>query len=199
MTAAAAQHAAQTILSESRFRAPNVPRPLHGFLAAVGRLLTDPLRLLERLVRTIGGWFPGGVAGVWVLLGLGLVLGTLVVASRHARRRLARPAGQTGAADPESAAALDRLAAAAERDRRWREAVRLRFRAGVARLSEREEFSAARSMTSGQIARILRSDSFISLARRFEEIVYGEATATADDAEMQRRDWPRILRATASR
>jgi hypothetical protein len=124
-----------------------------------------------------------------------MVIVGVVVATRVARRGLAATA-PPAAAGARRAAELERLAAAAQDAGRLEEAVRLRFRAGLTRLSERETIAGAPTRPTVEISLALHSPRFDSLARRFDEIAYGASPATADDVDQQRQEWPQILRAT---
>jgi hypothetical protein len=200
VTAAAAQRAARAILAESRFHQPGAPRPLHGALVAIGKFLEAPLSGIERLADDLATVSPGGIAGVWVAFALALAAITVALACRRARARLrgARQA-QDDPGGAERAADLDRAASGAEREGRLEDAVRLRFRAGLAALSERAAIPSARTTPTREVARRLRSARFDALAERFDEIAYGHDSATAADVEHARRDWPEILDAGARR
>lgn len=189
----ASRRLAQAILSEGRFHSPRVPRPLHGALVAIGKALRAPFHALGRLVDALASAFPGGVAGVWIALALALLAVTAAVAARRSRSALAgeglaRPAGA-----PERASELERAAVLAERDGRFEDAVRLRFRAGLARLTEQETIAPALSTPTVEVSRTLGSPRFDSLARRFDEIAYGGSPAARADVEAARREWPRVL------
>jgi hypothetical protein len=190
----AARRAASQILAEGRFHQPHVPRPLHGLLAALGSVLQAPLRGLDSLVATIATVFPGGVVGVWALFAaLALAVG-VAVSTRVARRGPAATASPRATAT-QSAAELERLAAAAQDAGRLDQAVRLRFRAGLTRLSDGTTLAGAPTRPTIEIARALGSPPFDALARRFDEIAYGSSPATAEDVDQQRREWPQILQA----
>ncbi|HEY1714842.1 MAG TPA: hypothetical protein VGG07_18210 [Solirubrobacteraceae bacterium] len=191
---AAARRAASQILAEPRFHQPEVPRPLHGVLATIGRAVQVPLTGLQSLVDKLATILPGGVAGAWILLAALALIAAIVTSRRVAHRGLAATASPR-APGPTSAAELERLAAAAQDAGQLDEAVRLRFRAGLTRLGQRETFAGAPTRPTLQIARALDSPEFDSLAHRFDEIAYGSSPATADDVDQQRREWPQILRA----
>jgi hypothetical protein len=188
-----ARRAAAAILSDRRFHNPSVPRPLHGFLHAIGSVL-------RRIGNTFAGWVdfagklvPGGAVTVWVLLGL-VFAGATAIAVRRRALAHARPAGAAdGEPATEPAGELEREADRAERDGRFADAVRLRFRAGLARLSEYGEIELARSTPNAQLARQLGSPDFEALARRFDEIAYGSAPADPADAEEARRRWRSVV------
>src|ERR1700727_1806976 len=122
----AARRAASQILAEGRFHQPHVPRPLHGLLAALGSALQAPLRGLDSLVATIATAFPGGVVGVWALFAALALAAGVAVSTRVARRGLVATASPRTTAT-QSAAELERLAAAAQDAGRLDQAVRLRF------------------------------------------------------------------------
>jgi hypothetical protein len=189
---AAARHAASQILAESRFHQPDVRRPLHGVLAAIGNVLQAPLTGLDSLVSKIATVFPGGVTGVWVLFAAMALMAGLAVSTRVARRGVSATTSRPAPGTP-SAAELERLAAAAQAAGRLEEAVRLRFRAGLTRLSDGQTIAGAPTRPTVEIARVLGSPQFDSLARRFDEIAYGASLATADDVDQQCREWPQIL------
>lgn len=190
---AAAQRAARAILAEHRFHQPDVPRPLHGALVAIGRFVEAPLTAIERLAGDLATILPGGIAGVWVVFALALGALALTLARRRAR---SMPAGHDeGLPDGalERAADLERAALAAERAGRLEDAVRLRFRAGLIRLSEHDAIPSPRTTPTREVARRLHSARFDALAQRFDEIAYGHADATRTDVETARRDWPQII------
>ncbi len=193
---AAARHLARQILSEGRFHEPSVPRPLHTALREIGHALESPLNAVEEFVNSIASGVPGGAPVVWVVLGLAIVLLGAALAHhgvRRASREDAATAGAGGRPLLVRAADLEREALAAERGGRFAEAVRLRFRAGVLSLSEKDLLSGAPGMLNAQLARSLRSNAFDRLAGRFDEIAYGGAAADEHDAELARDGWKRVL------
>jgi hypothetical protein len=196
-TANQARHAASVILSASRFHQPRFPRPLHGLLNSFGQILEAPLHALNSLVNSIATSVPGGVAAVWAILGVAVVAVVALLAARSARGRVATVASPTANGKPD-ASELERLAAAAQGAGRFEEAVRLRFRAGLARLAERQVIISAPTRPSADISRALDSSRFDSLAGRFDEIVYGASPATTEDVDQQGREWPEILKASKS-
>lgn len=199
--AAIARREAKSILAESRFHASPVPRPLHGLLHTIGRALEAPLEAVEEVVDSIGAHVLGGKATVWGVFAA-IVLGICgLIALRRSRRALSRPQQPPGepAEASLSAAELERLAVAAERDGRFSDSVRLQFRAGLERLAERELVAAAPSTPNAELARAISSARFDGLAHDFDEIVYGARPAQAADAEAARREWQGLLRSLAGR
>jgi hypothetical protein len=193
--AAAAREAARAILREGRFHPPAVPRPLHGFLQTIGNALQEPFHLLNEAVNSLGRLIPGGPAVVWILLSLAVIGVVAHFARRYSRLAVTRSAEAQGgrAARPVRAADLTRMADQAEREGRLEEAVRLRFRAGLATLNERGVITAPAALPTAEVARKLHSGSFDQLARRFEEIAYGAGHAAPDDVEAARRGWSTVL------
>jgi hypothetical protein len=198
--AASARRQAQSILAERRFHAGPIPRPLHGLLSTVGEILESPVEVLDELVAKLGMITPGGTTVVWAVLAL-LILGiTALLATRGARRSLRGQHQLTGlaaAARPLSVADLEREALAAEREARHGEAVRLRFRAGLLQLSESERVTP--SMLNVEVSRVLHSQRFDELARRFDEIVYGGRPAVAEDVRVSRVQWRELLSSKEAR
>jgi Domain of unknown function (DUF4129) len=193
-SADSARRLAASILAERRFHPPSVPRPLHGLLHAIGTAVRSAGNAVIDAVNDVGKLVPGGAAAVWTLLALVLVASAVIVARRRALAT--RRASDNRAAVREArerAEELERRADRAEREGRFADAVRLRFRAGVARLAEHGEVPHARSTPSAQLAQVLGSSDFEELARRFDEIVYGSDPADPADAEDARRRWRAVL------
>ncbi len=193
---AAARHLARAILSEGRFHEPTVPRPLHTALREIGRLLESPVNGVNELVDKIAGSTPGGAPVVWVLLALALAGVAAALAMTGVRRAAKGPAsrrGEPAGRPPPSASELEREAAGAERAGRYGEAVRLRFRAGVLSLSERELLDGAPSMVNRRLISELHSPAFEQLAGRFDEIAYGASAADEQDAQRAREGWAAVL------
>jgi hypothetical protein len=191
-----ARDRARAILAESRFHSGPIPRPLHGLLHAVGRALESPLQALEELVSSLAVDVPGGSITVWAALAAAVLVLTAVLATRGARRSLRDHDGEdarAGGARAPRAGELERDAMAAEAQGRHGDAVRLRFRAGLMRLAERELVDGAPSMLNAEVARALDSEHFDRLARRFEEIAYGGREAGAEDVRVARREWSSVL------
>ena len=192
----AARRAAAAILREGRFHNPSVPRPLHGVLHDIGDALTAVGHAVTHAVDQVGRIVPGGTVAVWVLVGLGLLAAIAFLARSYSRRALlreSRKGGGSRAGGVETAAGLEREASGAERDGRFEEAVRLRFRAGLARLAEEGTIPTARSTPNGQLSRTLHSSDFDALARRFDEVAYGASPAGSEDAEEARRRWGAVV------
>lgn len=195
-SAASARQLAQQILAEGRFHKGTVPRPLHDVLREIGRVLESPLNALDELVEKLGSGIPGGSALVWAALAVGVLLASAALGARGTRRalRLSVPTDRSlGDRSAPSPAELEHRAAAAERDARYAEAVRYRFRAGLLRLAEREIVSDAPWALNRDVVRALRSPAFDELAARFDEITYGGRAAQPEDVQLSRDVWARVL------
>lgn len=196
MNAEAARRLAASILRERRFHAASVPRPLHSLLHDIGTVLQAPGRALNSLVSLIAVALPGGQVTGWILVTV-VVAGLIaLVVRRYSRGALAGAsiAGRAAARAELRAADLEHAADQAEREGRFAEAVRLRFQAGLERLSEQGTITRARSTPTAEVAGSLDSEQFDLLARRFDEIAYGSAAAAAGDAEQSRRAWREVVR-----
>jgi hypothetical protein len=195
--ASAARRDARTILAERRFREHELPRPLRRPLEWLsGRLrpVTDALRCaVDRLADPL----PGGRSTFWLLVSAALLAVAALLAARVVRRRarVAVERARTVAAGPVDPRRLEREAEMAERRGDLERALRLRFRAGLLRLQRAEVVPPRDSLTSGDVARRLRSPEFDRLAAAFDEVVYGGRDAEAADLDAARRGWPRVLEA----
>jgi hypothetical protein len=160
-------------------------------------------------LQPVWDWFAdvfGRVPGlVWILLGvLGLVALLTYIALKIRRAATISGRDRTGTfagvgERPEDPDALDREADDAERDGDLDRAVRLRFRAGLIRLGKRGAITYRPSVTTGEVRRVLGSDTFDDLARTFDSVTYGGREAEQPDVAAARHDWPRVLDETGRR
>jgi hypothetical protein len=189
--APAARSEAERVLDQRKYKGSSVPRPLRSPLQRLGEWLEDAF-----------GWFearaPGGEFGAWsILAAIALLAGALLarrvvrrhVEEEHATATAARRAGE----DPR---ALERQADEADRAGDHTTAVRLRFRAGLLHLDARGAIELRPGLTTGQIARHLRSDAFAGIAATFDEIAYGGREATREDAATAKSGWKTVLAET---
>ncbi len=186
-----AREQAREILSDRRYRSEPVPRPLRGLLEWVG----DRLRSLAELVADMLRSIPGPT---WV----GLAVVAVVIGALLFARLTSRPGGRpqrrgskerADAAESEDPAVLEAAAADAERRGDMSMALRLRFRAGLLRLDERGAIEFRPSLTTGEVRRLLGSETFEDLASVFEEVAYGGRDAAADEPEKAREAWKSLL------
>jgi hypothetical protein len=189
--AAAARGEAHEIVSGRRFSPPEVPGPFRGALER----LADWLAPLLDLVPALDDLIPGGRPVVWALLVLLTGGVAAALAGRSLRRRVAgapaRPAADAPVADDPDA--LERRAREAAERGEHELALRLGFRAGLARLDRRGVIELRLSLSTGDVARALRSPQFDRAAARFDEVVYGRRPASAHDVAAARESWSAVL------
>jgi hypothetical protein len=145
-----------------------------------------------------------GLVGGPLVLGSILILVVVVVAvliarnlgKRRAREMEERIRREHALARGDDPNALEDAADMAADVGDLAEAVRLRFRAGLLRLDEVGLINYRPGLTSNEITDLLRSPLFETLARRFDEIVYGRQQATAIDYENAKLGWRDLTSAT---
>jgi hypothetical protein len=192
-----ARAAARDILAEGRFHARDTPRPFRGVLEWLG----DRLQTVGNFFDRLAAYLPGGRSVLALLFAALVVLAAILVSTRLARRRGSAAVAEQrrrrarGAPGPDE---LEREAAEAERRGELELALRLRFRAGLLRLDRARTISFRDSMTSGEVARELRSADFDRLASTFDEVVYGRREAGLPDLDASREYWARVLQERAA-
>jgi len=205
----AARRQAAHILSQPPFTSSpgRTPAPLRGVLHAIGQGLRDVFGpLLSWILRHIVIASYRGlhdVFGAWawvVLAAIALAIGAIagVMLARSRARIAAEQPTDLATPDTEDVEALDAAAAAADARGQYAEAVRLRFRAGLARLETAGVIASRLVATTRQVHRALRSQTFDGLAAVHEAVAYAGAPATPDDSESAREGWPRVLAEAAS-
>jgi hypothetical protein len=193
--AAPARAQARDILAQDRFHAHHHRGgPLHSLFVTIGNWLED---LRDAL--------PGGTVSGDVLLGivaLAAIAAVTLVAISYQRERARRSAAASGrvpgpgdvaGASAAGPAELERQAADAERAGDHDLAVRLRFAAGLLRLDAARAIELRPSLTSGDVGRTLRSETYNALAATHDAVAYGGRHASPDDAGSARRDWPAVV------
>jgi hypothetical protein len=192
----AARNVAREILADRRFHPRRAPRPFAGFFRRVGEVVVDPV---IRFFRRIGDVLPSVGSVPWVLLAIVVVIVAAVLTVRlSARRGRSRlPGGRSAVAgdDPLDPEELERRADEAERRGDLDSALRLRFRAGLARLDDAGVVRLRPGLTNAAVSRVLRSPSFDELAGHFDEVAYGGRPATAADVAAARSVWPAVVEA----
>jgi hypothetical protein len=120
------------------------------------------------------------------------------LSARRGRQRF--PGGRRGIAgeeglDPDE---LERRAEEAERRGDLDAALRLRFRAGLARLDDAGVVRLRPGLTNAAVGRTLHSPRFDALAGHFDEVAYGGRAATDADVATARSTWPGVVEAARS-
>ena len=187
---------AREVLAGRQFRKTDVPKPFKGILDALGRRLRSIGSWLTRLADRVSGGH-----GEVVLIALAIAAAALVavvIARLLARRAPLGGQAEAGRArrrpDPSD---LERRAAEAEAAGDLELALRLRFLAGLARLGAARVIEWRPSMTSGEVAAVLRSPDFEAAATTFDEVVYGRRPPRPEDLEASKGHWARVLEASA--
>ncbi|MDQ3662490.1 MAG: hypothetical protein M3454_15860 [Actinomycetota bacterium] len=190
-----ARREAQRVLAQARYREQEVPRPFAGLFALLGRLLEPVGDAFAAAFRFLARLLPGGDSSVWAVLGVLVVVGAAVVSLRLGRRRAQASAQATAQSHLRSLdeRSLERAAAAAALAGDHSKAVRLRFLAGLLRLDKADAITWRPSLITSEVEASICSAEFESLARSFDEIVYGGRAAMPEDSERARAGWQRVL------
>ncbi len=186
---------AREVLSQRRYREQEVPRPFAGLFSFLGRLLKPVGDAFTAAFSFLARLLPGGDSSVWAVLGLVVVVGAAAISLRLGRRRA--QASEQGTARSRLRSlderALERAADAAALAGDHSRAVRLRFLAGLLRLDKADAITWRPSLTTSEVEARISSPEFESLARSFDEIVYGGRAAVFEDSEQARAGWQRVL------
>ena len=196
----AARRTAEEVLTDPRYHPRRGPRPFAGFFERLGELIVDPI---IRFFRSIGDVLPSVGSPAWIALAAAVVIAAVVVALRlssgrgrqhfASRRLVGDDEDSLGPAD------LERRADDAERRGDLEAALRLRFKAGLARLDDAGVVRLRPGLTNATVSRTLRSRDFDGLANDFDEVAYGGRPATTDDVTAARSTWPSVVDAARSR
>lgn len=193
---AAAREQARDVLAERRFQRTKVPSPLRDLRERIGAGLRSLGRPLESAFQWLAAWIPGGRPVLWVLLATLVLASAAYLAGRAGSRREA--AGMIGAAagrDEEALMSAGQLRQEAERAERrgdLREALRLRFRAGLVELGDRELIELRPALTNRELLGAVPSPTLAELVDGFEAVAYGGRPADEDDVRRAREGWPRV-------
>jgi len=182
---------ARAILKGRRFQRHEPPRPFEGVLTFLSDHVVGPLA--DAL---------GGRDVLWLALALAVVLVSAAFASRLVGRRTAAAtslASTTRRGERLDPRRLEREADEAERNGDLERAIRLRFRAGLLRLDRAHAIELREPVTTGHVARRLRSPDFDRIAASFDEIVYGGREPRTPDVELSREGWRSVLSGTGAR
>jgi uncharacterized protein DUF4129 len=194
-TAASAREQARTVLAQRRFQRTKVPSLLRDVRERIGAALRTLGRPFEAAFDWLAARLPGGAPLLWVLLATGVLAVAALLAARAASRRGADDAREAAAgagAARASAAALLQAAERAERHGALEEALRLRFRAGLVELDDRELIELRPALTNRELLGAVPSPTLAELVDGFEAVAYGGRPAAADDLRSARDGWPRV-------
>jgi hypothetical protein len=192
--AASARRAAGDILDERRFGEAEPPRPFRGVLEWLSERVRRVGEAIGRVLDPVADRLPGGHGTLWGVAAFAVLAAAGVAARRLVDRRAAGAVGRRRERerriDPDQ---LEREAEDAERRGELERALRLRFRAGLLRLQRADIVRRGDSVTTGEVARRLRSPEFERVAAVFDEVVYGRRAARPEDVDVSRRAWARVL------
>jgi hypothetical protein len=160
--------------------------------SVAGRILLELGRFVRWLIEAIRG-IPGGKATVLTVIAVVLlvILGRLFLATAWGDEVLLRRRGSASRAtrvDPWSES--ERLAAAGD----YMAAAHALYQAVIRRIAASERIRLHASKTSGDYVRDLRrrgsplAPAFLRFGRRFDRVVFGAGTCTADDFAALRAD-----------
>jgi hypothetical protein len=208
-SAASARKQVRSILDGPQYRSrpERTFQPLRGAIDATGRwfdrVFGPAWRWVDHhLFHPIGRWFTTDIGLSWpvVVLAIALVVGFAigVIAMRRRPRVGFEESDGDAVFTVEDPRRLEELARQAEAAGDLRAAIRLRFRAGVADLDNLGVISRGPTRTTAQIAGVLNSAEFETLASDLEAIVYGGVTATQEQASIARSTWPVVISEAAN-
>jgi len=194
--AARARAQAREVLSQRRYQPTELPSPLRSVRERVGSALRQAGRPFEAAYAWVAGWLPGGPPALLALMAGAVLVAAALLAARVAARRAAAPSGAAGGVggprERLSAARLRQQAERAERQGDLEEALRLRFRAGLVELDDRELIDLRPALTNHELLRAVPSPTLADLVDGFEAVAYGGRPAVADDVAAAREGWPRV-------
>lgn len=192
--AAAARDEARDVLAQRRFRPTNVPAPLRDLRERIGEGLVSLGRPFVRALQWLAGRVPGGPPVLWALLATLVLAAAALLAGRagtpHDTGRMV--SGGAPGEEHMSAARLRQEAERAERAGALEDALRLRFRAGLAELDSRELIALRPALTNRELLEAVPSPTLAELVDGFEAVAYGGRPAGQEDLLSARDGWRRV-------
>lgn len=198
----AARASAREILDGSKYQEQSLPRPFKGVLEWMADGLRPVFSFIEDVLEPIGGLILGLPGGRFILVAV--ILAPVValmwwLAGRRSRAAVRRSSA-SGLVDLRSdPAELEREADRAEADGDHATAVRRRYEAGLIRLVRSDRLELRPATTPGAAARQLSEPAMDQLTSDFEQIVYGDRDANAEDSTRARNLWGDLLGVKAGR
>ena len=180
---------AHRVLSQSRYHRNGIRTPIQRPLTWLG---DQTKAVVGPIVRALNHVVPGGNIGA---IAVALVAACAVVIAVLARVRK-RSVTETISGDALKTGELQRLAAEAIRTGDYRMAIIYSFRSGIANLVAGPRPRAA--VTPNAVLATKTTGIFQSLGDTFDGVRYGDAPATAAEAEMAVKNWPLVLEALGS-
>jgi uncharacterized protein DUF4129 len=199
--AGAAREQARDVLAQRRFQRTKVPSLLHDVRARIGEALRALGRPFESAFNWLANRLPGGPPVLWALLGACVLAAAALLATRAGWQR-EEDRSRDAAGDGEArmtAARLRQEAERAERQGALEAALRLRFRAGLVELDDRELIELRPALTNRELLGAVPSPTLAELVDGFEAVAYGGRPADPDDLRSARDGWPRVPEEAAGR
>lgn len=188
-----ARRAARDVLADRRFQDTGVPSPLRSVREKIGAGLRSLGRPFEDAFSWLAERLPGGPPVLWALLATFVLALAALLAGRAGEHRDAEVAAAGGPDEARMGAAqLRRAAERAEQAGDLAEALRLRFRAGLVELDERELIELRPALTNRELLRTVPSPTLAELVDGFEAVAYGGRPAHEEDLRSARDGWPRV-------
>ena len=194
-TAAAAREQARAVLAQRRFQRTKVPSLLQDVRERIGAALRSLGRPFESAFNWLAGRLPGGPPVLWALLAVFVLAAVALLARRAGSQREEDEARAAAAGDGEARMTAARLRQEAERAERrgaLDAALRLRFRAGLVELDDRELIELRPALTNRELLGSVPSPTLAELVDGFEAVAYGGRPADPDDLRNARDGWPRV-------
>ena len=198
----AAREQAREVLAQRRFQRTKVPSLLHDVRERIGAALRALGRPFESAFNWLANRLPGGPPVLWALLGACVLAAAALLATRAGWQREEDRSRDAAAGDGEArmtAARLRQEAERAERQGALEVALRLRFRAGLVELDDRELIELRPALTNRELLDAVPSPTLAELVDGFEAVAYGGRTADPDDLRSARDGWPRVPEEAAGR
>jgi hypothetical protein len=194
-TAGTARAQAREVLAQRRFQRTKVPSLLRDVRERIGEALRSLGRPFASAFTWLANRVPGGPPVLWALLGA-CVLATAALLARRAGSQREEDAARdaaAGAGEPRmTAARLRQEAERAERHGALEAALRLRFRAGLVELDDRELIELRPALTNRELLGAVPSATLAELVDGFEAVAYGGRPADPEDLRSARDGWPRV-------
>ncbi len=179
------------------WEAKDPPKPFRGVLDWIGDLIKAVTERVRDAIDALFDMLPAPIA--WLIVAalaagiVWLIVKTLRRSVDRRRRTPATDAQQEQALDPE---VLERDADHAAAHGDHARAVRLRFRAGLIRLDrDADAITYHDGIGNAEVRRVVRNETFDSLADTFDEITYGDTPAEPTDEQQARQTWPSVVKA----
>jgi hypothetical protein len=200
--AGTAREQAREVLAQRRFQRTKVPSLLHDVRERIGEALRSLGRPFESAFNWLANRLPGGSPVLWALLGACVLAAAALLARRAGSQREEDRSRDAAAGDGGARMTAVRLRQEAERAERQgalEQALRLRFRAGLVELDDRELIELRPALTNRELLDAVPSPTLVELVDGFEAVAYGGRPADPDALRSARDGWPRVPEEAAGR